>query len=118
MAIPFPTGFETHISFAICMTESRESGHFTYDAATDTVQLIWSESEQEPAIAAARSVFDQLNAASGSSYRTDLFGGQEFNGTGCYHPIGGNILHRRYPRDGRIMPSSFVVVFQFRIVMF
>ena len=111
MPIPFPTGFETHISFAICMTESREAGHFTYDAATDSAQLVWSASQQDPAVQAARSIYDQLNASSGSSYRADFFEGSEFGTTSTYHSLGGCPLNEATDGYGRIAayPGLYVI---------
>jgi len=110
MSIPFPAGFETHISFAICMTESREAGHFRYDPATDSAELVWSASQQDPAVQAARFVYDQMNAASGSTYRSEFFDA-DFGTTSTYHSLGGCPLNQATDGYGRITayPGLYVV---------
>jgi cholesterol oxidase len=110
MSIPFPAGFETHISFSICMTENREAGRFSYDAATDSAQLVWAASQQEPAVRAARSVFDRMNIASGSSYRSEFFD-SDFGTTSTYHSLGGCPLNQATDGYGRITayPGLYVI---------
>jgi len=103
MAIPFPAGFETHISFAIAMTESREAGSFRYDASSDSVELMWAASQQEPAVASARYLFDQLNQLSGATYRTEFFGGQEFGTSSTFHALGGCPLGQATDSYGRVI---------------
>ena len=110
MSIPFPAGFETHISFSICMTESREAGRFSYDAATDSAQLVWSASQQDPAVQAVRSVFDRMNAASGSTYRSEFFDA-DFGTTSTYHSLGGCPLNQATDAYGRVTayPGLYII---------
>jgi cholesterol oxidase len=110
MSIPFPAGFETHISFSICMTENREAGHFIYDAITDSAELVWSASQQEPAVQAARFVFDRMNAASGSNYRSEFFD-SDFGTTSTYHSLGGCPLNQATDGYGRVTayPGLYVI---------
>lgn len=111
MPIPFPAGFETHISWAIVMTESREAGHFKYDPTSDSAWLVWSESQQDEAIAITHYVYDQMNQASGSTYRTDFNGGKDFGTTSTYHSLGGCPLGQATDSYGRISayPGLYVI---------
>lgn len=102
MIIPFGVGFETHISFNIVMTESNEAGHFVYDSDTDAVNLVWHAGQNDPAVASARSIFDRMNAATGSTYNDTLFGGPVFGDSHTYHPVGGCPLGRATDDYGRI----------------
>jgi cholesterol oxidase len=111
MPIPFPAGIETHISWAIAMTESREAGRFKYDAASDSALLEWSASQQDDAVAATRHVYDRFNQASGSTYNSEFNGGSEFGTTATYHSLGGCPLDRATDSYGRIAayPGLYVI---------
>jgi cholesterol oxidase len=110
---PMPLGVPTWISFVIMIADNPEAGHFVYDAATDTVSLRWDRSQNEPSVAAAKHVFDQVNASAGTEYSSvitfkdeSLFGDQV-----TYHPIGGVPLGEATDAYGRIRehPGLYVV---------
>jgi cholesterol oxidase len=102
MDIPFPVGLETFLSFNIVMTENPESGYFRYNPLTDAAELQWTESQNAPAVASARYVFDKINAATGSSYATNILGGKEFQDSATYHSVGGCPLGQATDDYGRV----------------
>jgi cholesterol oxidase len=121
MDIPFPAGIETYISFNIVMTQNPESGVFKYNPVTDTAELQWTESQNAPAVASAQYVFDKINAATGSTYATNILGGKEFQDTETYHSVGGCPLglatddygrvkgyQKLYISDGSLIPRGIV----------
>ncbi|SDE04629.1 GMC oxidoreductase [Glycomyces harbinensis] len=120
---PLPAGIETWASLYLAITDNPERGHFTYDAAADRAVLHWSADQAEPGTAAAKSLFDRLNRAHGTSYRYDLFGGNRaFADDFCYHPLGGVVLgeatddygrlngyERLYATDSSLIPGALGV---------
>lgn len=102
MIIPFPAGIETWLSMNIVMTENPEAGHFLYDPISDEVELKWRSSQNELAVKSTRFVFDKLNAAAGTDYTTDLFGGPIIGDHATYHPVGGCPLGRATDAYGRL----------------
>lgn len=101
MNVPLPFPFETFISMNIVMTRNPEAGRFIYDASTDQAVLNWT-SQNAPAVASAKFVFDRVNAANGTTYRTDLFSGKLFSDAATYHPVGGCPLGRATDLFGRV----------------
>ncbi len=111
MYIPFPVGIETYVATNIVMTENPEAGQFRYDAARDAATLTWQASQNEPAVRSATYVFDRINAAAGSTYKTDMFGGATMGSSSTYHPVGGCPIARATDDYGRITeyPGLYVV---------
>jgi cholesterol oxidase len=121
MDIPFPIGIETFISFSIVMTENPEGGKFVYNPVTDQAELKWDKGQNDPAVKSARFVFDKLNAANLTSYKPEMFRGQELLDNTTYHPVGGCPMgeatddygrvrgyERLYIADGSLIPASIV----------
>jgi cholesterol oxidase len=120
---PVPAPIETWISLYLAITRNPERGTFTYDRGTDSLRLDWTRDQNQPAVAAARSLFDRINRANHTAYRTDLFGGNRaFADDFCYHPLGGCVLGRAtdwygrltgyphlYVTDGSLIPGSIGV---------
>ncbi|NBM14882.1 GMC oxidoreductase [Streptomyces sp. GC420] len=120
---PLPTGLEHWVSLYLAITKNPERGTFSYDAATDAVRLNWSRSQNQPAVTAAKSLFDRVNRANATIYRYDLFGANRtFADDFCYHPLGGCVLGeatddygrarghpRLYVTDGALVPGSIGV---------
>ena len=101
---PMPAGLETWVSLYLAITKNPERGRFVYDAASGRARLQWTRAQNQPAVAAAQSVFDQLNRANGTIYRYDLFGGNKvFADDFCYHPLGGCVLGRATDDVGRLL---------------
>jgi cholesterol oxidase len=117
---PLPAGIETWASMYLAITNNRERGHFVYDAASDSAQLRWSRSQNQPAVDAAKATFDRINSVNATIYRYDLFpDNNPFADDFCYHPLGGCVLGRAtdlygrvhgyrnlYVNDGALLPGS------------
>jgi cholesterol oxidase len=100
---PLPTGFENWVSMYLAITRNPERGHFQYDAATDSARLRWTRDQNTPTVNAAKTMFDKINAAGGTRYRTDLFGGGRiFADDFCYHPLGGCVIDKATDNLGRV----------------
>ncbi|MDU0292050.1 GMC oxidoreductase [Saccharothrix longispora] len=62
-------------------------------------------------MAAAKGLLDEVNAANGTTYRYDVFGGgRAFADDFCYHPLGGAVLDRVTDGHGRVhgYPNLYV----------
>lgn len=117
---PFPTGFETWVSLYLAITGNPHRGYFSYNPQTDDSELNWSETFNQESIRMAKSLFDRLNQANSTIYRSDLFGGRRtFAEDFTYHPLGGCVLGeatdafgriREYPglyvNDGALIPGN------------
>ena len=110
---PLPMGLPIWQSFVIMIADNPEAGHFTYDSLTDTVDLQWTASQNDPSRAAAKHVFDQINAKAGSSYSSALrfHNGSRFGDDVTYHPVGGIPLGTATDDYGRVReyPGLYVV---------
>jgi cholesterol oxidase len=117
---PMPAGLETWISLYLAITKNPERGTFTYDPTIDGLRLSWTRDQNQPSVAAARSLFDRINRVNGTVYRCDLFGdSRQFADDFCYHPLGGCVLgdatdaygrvngyRNLYVTDGALIPGS------------
>ncbi|KAA5835081.1 GMC family oxidoreductase [Saccharopolyspora hirsuta] len=117
---PVPAGVELWLSLYLAITKNPERGHFSYDPATDTARLHWNAEQGKTSIQQAKALFDKINRANGTTYRTDLFGDtRAFENRFTYHPLGGLVLGaatddwgrvRGYPglyvTDGSLIPGS------------
>lgn len=100
---PLPTGIETYASFYLSITRNPHRAAFTWNAAAGRVDLDWRTAWKQPSIAAARTIFDRINAKEGTIYRTDLFGAYKIWGDHLtYHPLGGAVLDRATDNHGRL----------------
>ncbi|RSS83437.1 GMC oxidoreductase [Streptomyces sp. WAC06614] len=109
---PLPMGIEHWVSMYLAITKNPERGTFTYDPATDSARLNWHISQNQPAVAAAKQLFDRINRCNVTIYRYDLFGGNKpFADTFTYHPLGGCVLGRATDTYGRAKgyPGLYVV---------
>lgn len=120
MNIPLPLGVESWTNMNIVMTQNPELGTFAYDPTTGRAVLNWN-GQNAPAVRSARHVFDRVNQAAGTHYRTDLFSGKTFADSTTYHPVGGCPLgkatdlfgrvagyERLYVMDGALIPGALV----------
>ncbi|MCW2875035.1 GMC oxidoreductase [Actinacidiphila oryziradicis] len=120
---PLPAGTETWAGLYLAITKNPERGTFSYDSATDSAKLNWTLAQNQPSVTAAKTLFDRVNAANGTVYRTDLFGDtRAFADDFCYHPLGGCVLgqatdiygraagyDKLYVTDGSLIPGSIGV---------
>ncbi|SDT20217.1 GMC oxidoreductase [Actinoplanes derwentensis] len=109
---PFPAGTELWISLYLAITKNPNRARFSYDSSTGSVGLNWTAAQNAPSAAAAKRVFDTINAAQGTVYRTDLFGSNKVWGDELtYHPLGGCVLGQATDGYGRLngYPGLYVV---------
>jgi cholesterol oxidase len=109
---PFPAGLETWISLYLAITKNPERASFVFNGTTGKSELTWQTAQNQPAINAAKRVFDAINRKEGTIYRTDLFGvyktwGDDFT----YHPLGGCVLGSATDNYGRLpgYPGLYVM---------
>ncbi|MFF5290054.1 GMC oxidoreductase [Paractinoplanes globisporus] len=109
---PFPAGTELWISLYLAITKNPNRAAFSFDSSTGGVGLNWQTAWNQPAIDAAKRVFDTINKKQVTVYRSDLFGvnkvwGDDFT----YHPLGGCILNQATDNYGRLpgYPGLYVM---------
>ncbi|MER5846794.1 GMC oxidoreductase [Streptomyces sp. NPDC002012] len=108
---PLPTGIETYASFYLAITKNPNRAEFSWNAATGKVDLSWQTSWKQPSIDAAKTIFDKINKAEGTIYRTDLFGTYKIWGDHLtYHPLGGAVLNKATDNYGRLHGYSGLYV--------
>ncbi|TWP47951.1 GMC family oxidoreductase [Lentzea tibetensis] len=117
---PMPAGLETFVALYLAITKNPERGTFRFDRAADKLTLDWTRSQSQPAVNAAKGLFDEINRANLTTYRHDLFGNNKaFADDFTYHPLGGCVLGRAtdgfgrlrghqdlYVTDGSLIPGS------------
>lgn len=110
---PLPIGIANAPAFAIAIVDNPESGYFTYDGETDSVALQWTRSQNEPSVTAAKFIYDQVNAASGTQYSeaVKFANDSQFGDQVSYHPVGGVPLGEATDEYGRVRehPGLYVV---------
>jgi cholesterol oxidase len=100
---PLPTGIETWASFYLSITKNPNRAQFSWNAATQSVDLNWQTAWKQPSIDMAKSIFDKINSKEGTIYRTDLFGVYKIWGDHLtYHPLGGAVLNKATDNYGRL----------------
>jgi cholesterol oxidase len=108
---PLPAGLDLGISLYLALTDNPQRGTFGYDKAKDALTLAWTRSQAAPAVAAAKSLFDELNKANFTGYHYDLFGdARAFADDFCYHPLGGCVLGQATDDYGRVKGYSGLYV--------
>ncbi|WP_221322926.1 GMC oxidoreductase [Actinoplanes sp. L3-i22] len=109
---PFPAGTELWISLYLAITKNPNRARFLYDSSTGTVGLSWQTAQNQPAVTAAKRVFDTINKAQATVYRSDLFGANKVWGDDfTYHPLGGCVLNVATDNYGRLpgYPGLYVM---------
>lgn len=100
---PLPTGIETFASFYLSITNTPHRAEFTWNPATETVDLSWQKAWKQQSIDMAKSIFDKINKKEGTIYRSDLFGiGKIWGDHLTYHPLGGAVLDKATDNYGRL----------------
>jgi len=100
---PLPTGIETWASFYLSITKNPNRAQFSWNPATQKVDLNWQTAWKQPGIDMAKSIFDKINSKEGTIYRTDLFGVYKIWGDHLtYHPLGGAVLNKATDNYGRL----------------
>jgi cholesterol oxidase len=109
---PFPAGTELWISLYLAITKNPQRGRFVFNTGTGQTDLTWQTAQNQPAIDAAKRVFDAINTRQGTVYRTDLFGVSKTWGDDLtYHPLGGCVLNQATDNYGRLSeyPGLYVM---------
>jgi cholesterol oxidase len=109
---PFPAGTELWISLYLAITKNPNRAQFVYNSSTGTVGLNWQTAQNQPAVNAAKRVFDTINKAQATVYRSDLFGVNKVWGDDLtYHPLGGCVLNQATDNYGRLpgYPGLYVL---------
>ncbi|WP_211275372.1 GMC oxidoreductase [Actinoplanes rectilineatus] len=109
---PMPAGLELWISLYLAITKNPNRASFVHDSSTGKVDLTWQTAMNQPAIDAAKRVFDKINSAEVTTYRTDLFGANKIWGDDLtYHPLGGCVLGKATDNYGRLpgYPGLYVM---------
>ena len=100
---PLPAGLETFASFYLAITKTQRRAAFSYNSATDKVDLSWQTEWKQDSITMAKTIFDKINRTEGTIYRTDLFGTNKIWGDHLtYHPLGGAVLNKATDNYGRL----------------
>lgn len=109
---PLPTGLEHWVSLYLAITKNPQRAAFTYDAASGGVKLGWSAAQSAVSMGMAKKLFDRINSANATIYRTDLFGtpSRTFADDFTYHPLGGCVLGKATDNYGRVKGYSKLYV--------
>ena len=100
---PLPTGIETYASLYLSITNTTRRAAFTWNPATQKVDLSWQTAWKQDSITMAKTIFDKINSKEGTIYRTDLFGVyKQWQDGLTYHPLGGAVLNKATDNYGRL----------------
>lgn len=109
---PLPLGLPTWVTGTIMLADNPERGYFSYDPASDKVNLHWDSAQSAPSVAAARFIYDKINVAARTKYSdvVQFEGAEPFNPNVTYHPLGGVPLGQATDDYGRIREHSGLYV--------
>ncbi|MEU6355169.1 GMC oxidoreductase [Streptomyces sp. NPDC047072] len=109
---PLPTGLEHWVSLYLAITKNPQRAAFTYDSTTGGVKLGWTAAQSAVSSGMAKKLFDRINSANTTIYRTDLFGStnKTFADDFTYHPLGGCVLGKATDNYGRVKGYSKLYV--------
>ena len=121
-SIFFPVGLECNCLLHLLLALDTERGHFSYDAATNRVELMWPAGGNDQAARAAIDFAERMNAANGGhlgSLEGVPFLPPDPVKDSTYHPLGGMVIDkacdlygrvhgysRMYVMDGALLPGS------------
>ena len=125
-SIFFPVGLECNCLLHLMLALETERGHFSYNTATDRVELMWPAGGNDPAVSAAIDFAERMNAANGGHLGSPVgvpFPPPDILKDHTYHPLGGMVIDKAcdvygrvhgYPRlyvmDGSLLPGSCATV--------
>jgi cholesterol oxidase len=98
-SIPLP--IETFALGYYVMVKTGDLADITYDRASDTVAIGWTEQHHDNLTTRAKTVFDRVVTANGVDYRDDIFAGKVF-APNTVHPLGGCVRGRATDAFGRV----------------
>ena len=118
----FPIGLECNCLLHLMLALDTERGQFSYDAATNSVELMWPAGGNDQAVKAAVDFSERMNAANGGHLSSPAgipFRPPDLLEDFTYHPLGGMVMgkacdlygrvhgySRMYVMDGSLLPGS------------
>ncbi|MER5434712.1 GMC oxidoreductase [Streptomyces sp. NPDC002588] len=107
---PLPTGLEHWVSLYLAITKNPQRAAFSY--ANNALSLNWSAAQSSVSSGMAKKLFDRINSANSTIYRSDLFGSPSkvFADDFTYHPLGGCVLGKATDSYGRVKGYSKLYV--------
>lgn len=105
------------LQLGLALSDSR--GHFTYNAATQNVELVWSSNGNNQAIQAIQHVVNNINSNGSGYVDATAFANNGYSKDFTYHPLGGAVMGQAcdfygrvsgyqnlYVLDGSLIPGS------------
>ncbi|MFC4498979.1 MULTISPECIES: GMC oxidoreductase [Streptomyces] len=107
---PLPTGLEHWVSLYLAITKNPQRAAFSW--ANGALNLNWSAAQSSVSSGMAKKLFDRINSANTTVYRSDLFGtpSRTFADDFTYHPLGGCVLGKATDNYGRVKGYSKLYV--------
>jgi len=110
----FPIGQECNCLLHLLIALANERGHFSYNAATNKVELTWAAAGNDQNVRAAMDFIERIDAANGgavSSTTGSLFQFTDILKHFTYHPLGGMVLGKACDLYGRVhgYPKMYVI---------
>ena len=110
----FPIGQECGCLLYLLIALDTERGSFSYDSATNKVELMWPGSGSDQAASAALDFVERINAANGGLLGTPaglLFELPDVLKNLTYHPLGGVVMGKACDLNGRVhgYPKMYVM---------
>ena len=118
----FPIGIECSCLLHLMLALDTERGQFSYDTATNRVELMWSAGGNDQAVRAAIDFVERMNAVNGGKLGSPAgipFSPPDLLEGFTYHPLGGMVMgkacdlygrvagySRMYVMDGSLLPGS------------
>ena len=121
-SIFFPIGLECNCLLHLMLALDTERGQFSYNAATNSVELMWPAGGNDQAVKAAIDFAERMNNANGGHLSSPAgipFRPPDLLEDFTYHPLGGMVMDkacdlygrvhgysRMYVMDGSLLPGS------------
>lgn len=118
----FPIGLECGCLLHLLLALDTERGQFSYNAATNRVELTWPTSGNDPAVSATIDFAERMNAVNGGNLGSPdglPFQLPDMLKDFTYHPLGGMVIEKAcdfygrvhgyrnmYVMDGSLLPGS------------
>lgn len=118
----FPIGLECGCLLHLLLALDTERGQFSYNAATNRVELTWPASGNDPAVSATIDFAERMNAVNGGNLGSPAglpFQLPDMLKDFTYHPLGGMVIEKAcdlygrvhgyrnmYVMDGSLLPGS------------
>ena len=113
-SIFFPIGLECNCLLHLMLALDTERGQFSYNAATNSVELMWPVGGNDQAVKAAVDFAERMNAANGGHLSSPAgvpFSPPDILKGFTYHPLGGMVMDKACDLYGRVhgYPKMYVM---------